>query len=90
MQRTILGVLIVGGLGTAAIAPAGAVGTEYPFCIQGDQYPGLSNCTFTSYQQCQATASGTGNSCISNPYYNASGNSGASPAQYPARFGYSY
>ncbi len=83
---------IVGGcgLGMTTIAPAGAVGTDYPFCIQGEQYPGLSNCTFTSYQQCQATASGTPNHCISNPYYNASGNSGERPGQYPARLGYPY
>jgi hypothetical protein len=40
----------------ALAAPAEAVGTRYPFCIQGDEYPGLSNCTFTSYEQCQATA----------------------------------
>src|SRR5450631_1574632 len=67
---------------------AQAVGTAYPFCIQGDQYPGLSNCTFTSYQQCQATASGTNNSCIANPYYDPGGNAGASPGRYPAPFGY--
>ena len=46
-----------------------AVGTRYPFCIQGEEYPGLSNCTFTSYEQCQATASGRFLWCIANPYY---------------------
>lgn len=62
---------VVGAIGFAAInaAPAEAVGTRYPFCIQGDQEPGLSNCTFTSYEQCQATASGRFLSCIANPYY---------------------
>ena len=50
-------------------APAEAVGTRYPFCIQGDDYPGLSNCTFTSYEQCQATASGRLLTCIANPYF---------------------
>jgi hypothetical protein len=88
MRNIVLALLSVGGLGIAAIVPAQAVGTAYPFCIQGDQYPGLSNCTFTSYQQCQATASGTANSCIANPYYNPGGNTGANRGRYPAPFGY--
>jgi len=91
-MRTIFLVLLgVGGLGMAGIPSAGAVGTQYPFCIQGDQFPGLSNCTFTSYQQCQATASGTNNSCIANPYYNAGGNpAAAGGGWYPAPPTYPY
>ena len=57
-------------------APAEAVGTRYPFCIQGDEYPGLSNCGFTSYEQCQATASGRRLRCIENPYYNPGDDAG--------------
>jgi hypothetical protein len=56
-------------LGLVATAPAEAVGSRYPFCMQGSEMPGLSNCTFTSYQQCQATASGRFLYCIANPYY---------------------
>jgi len=69
MRRAILAALTVTGLTALATAPAEAVGTRYPFCIQGDEYPGLSNCTFTSYEQCQATASGRTLSCIANPYF---------------------
>ena len=69
MHRTILALLTVGGLAALSATPAAAVGTRYPFCIQGDDQPGLSNCTFTSYEQCQATASGRTLSCIANPYY---------------------
>jgi hypothetical protein len=47
------------------------VSTQYPFCIQGSDYPGWNNCTFSNYQQCQATASGTDNECLANPWYNA-------------------
>lgn len=54
-------------------APAEAVGARYPFCIQGDEFPGLSNCTFSSYQQCQATASGRYLTCIQNPFFNPEG-----------------
>jgi hypothetical protein len=69
MRRAILAVLTVTGLAAIGAAPAEAVGTRYPFCIQGDEYPGLSNCTFTSYEQCQATASGRFLTCIANPFY---------------------
>lgn len=56
-----------------ALSPAHAVGTRYPFCIQGDEFPGLSNCTFASYEQCQATASGRYLACIENPFFNPGG-----------------
>jgi hypothetical protein len=50
------------------------VSTQYPFCLQGDDYPGWSNCSFTSFQQCQATASGTLDECMANPWYRADAN----------------
>jgi hypothetical protein len=52
--------------------------TQYPFCIQGTDYPGWNYCTFTSYQQCQASASGTDSECLANPWYSAGGG-GAPP-----------
>ena len=54
---------------------------DYPYCLQGRDYglPGL--CQFTSYAQCQATASGQTASCYSNPYY--------SNVEPPARGNYS-
>ncbi|MGB8604165.1 DUF3551 domain-containing protein [Bradyrhizobium sp.] len=70
MRNLVLALLAAGGFALVGAAPAGAVGTRYPFCIQGEEYPGLSNCTFTSYEQCQATASGRFLACIANPYYN--------------------
>ena len=69
MCRAILVLLAAAGLAALAASPAAAVGTRYPFCITGDDQPGLSNCTFTSYEQCQATASGRFLQCIANPYY---------------------
>src|SRR5882724_2851301 len=42
----------------ASVLPAMAFGTQHAFCLQGgEEYPGLSNCTFDSYAQCQASAS---------------------------------
>jgi hypothetical protein len=69
MRRLVLALLATGGLALAWTAPAEAVGTRYPFCMQGDETPGLSDCSYTSYQQCQATASGRFLTCVANPYY---------------------
>ena len=76
MRNVVLALLAAGGLAMAGSAPAEAVGTRYPFCIQGNEFPGLSNCTFTSYEQCQATASGRFLYCVENPYYNPGGDPG--------------
>ena len=73
MCRAILVFLAAIGLAALSASPAAAVGTRYPFCIQGDEYPGLSYCTYTSYGQCQASASGRNLTCIANPYYIAEG-----------------
>jgi hypothetical protein len=42
---------------------------DYPYCLQGRDYglPGL--CQFTSYAQCEATASGTFSYCGENPRF---------------------
>jgi hypothetical protein len=52
-----------------AFAAAPASAHDYPWCLQGREYglPGL--CQFTSYQQCQATASGTFSYCGANPRF---------------------
>ena len=77
MRHAILLLAALCGLAALGTQPAEAVGTRYPFCIQGDEQPGLSNCTFTSYKQCAATASGRRLWCIPNPYY--AGDSDAAP-----------
>jgi uncharacterized protein DUF3551 len=69
MRHIALAFMAAGGLAAVGAAPAEAVGTRYPFCIQGNDHPGLSNCTFTSYEQCQASASGRFLYCIENPFY---------------------
>ena len=79
MRRAIVAALTASGLAAFGALPAEAVGTRYPFCIQGAEQPGLSNCTFTSYEQCQATASGRFLTCIANPYYVGEGDAPAPP-----------
>jgi hypothetical protein len=42
---------------------------DHPYCLQYGEYglPGL--CYFTSYRQCQASASGTNSYCGTNPRF---------------------
>ena len=82
MRNIFLGLLAAGGLAAAGLTPAEAVGSRYPFCLQGNDSPGLSNCTFTSYEQCQATASGRRLWCLENPYYVRESGGGAPPSAY--------
>jgi len=56
---------------TTGALPAAA--RDYPFCIKGcDFAAGRGDCSFSSYQQCQATASGRDAYCDANPYFSAS------------------
>jgi len=56
-------------------APIGALpaaARDFPFCIKGCDYSGgPGDCSFSSYQQCQATASGRAAYCDANPYFSA-------------------
>jgi len=69
MRKIVLSAMAVSGLAMLGASPAHAVGTKYPFCLTGDAYPALSNCTFTTYEQCSATASGRRLYCIANPFF---------------------
>ncbi|MGB6399561.1 MAG: DUF3551 domain-containing protein [Bradyrhizobium sp.] len=56
-----------------ALAPMTATAREFPFCIKGCDFGGSrGDCSFVTYQQCQATASGRDAYCDANPYFNAS------------------
>ena len=82
MRHALFLLLAACGLAALHTAPAQAVGTRYPFCIQGEEQPGLSNCTFTSYEQCAATASGRRLYCIANPFYVGDSDGAPSPGTY--------
>lgn len=67
MKSILVTMLAFGTL--AAAAPAFAANDTY--CLQGRQWGYPGNCQFATYQQCVATASGTGAACGRNPmsYY---------------------
>ena len=56
-------------LAAAGLGASAASARDYPYCLQGRDYgyPGL--CHFTSYLQCEATASGTFSYCGVNPRF---------------------
>lgn len=71
MRAALLAVMAIGTLAAIGMAPAEA--RDYPYCIKGKQWLSpLGDCSFTSYQQCQATASGRFAYCDINPFYNSS------------------
>ena len=56
----------------AAMGAAPAVAGGMPFCIKGCDFGGgTGDCSFSSYQQCLATASGRDATCAANPYFSA-------------------
>jgi hypothetical protein len=56
-----------------AIDTAPAAAKEFPYCIRGCDYgSSLGDCSFASYQQCQASASGRLAYCATNPYFSQS------------------
>lgn len=68
MRYLILGLAMLGA--GYAVQPTPAAARDYPFCLLGrDTAGGLGDCRYSTYQQCQATASGTRNGCYANPYY---------------------
>jgi hypothetical protein len=69
MRRIVLAGLAAIALAFVGMMPARAVGDRHAFCLQGDEFPGLSNCTYDTYAQCMATASGRRLTCVANPYF---------------------
>lgn len=52
------------------LAPSAAQARDYPYCIKGEYYvSGTGDCSFDTYQQCLATASGRRAYCDVNPFY---------------------
>lgn len=71
MRRFLWTLAAIGVLAAINAAPATAGGL--PFCIKGCDVGGggIGDCSFSTYQQCQATASGQKATCAANPYFNA-------------------
>jgi hypothetical protein len=84
MRRSIiaLGALITAVSIFHGAGPARAE-IDYPVCRSGGGEGGsYLRCDFTTLEQCQATASGIGGSCIVNPFYRSDTNSNNANATY--------
>ena len=70
MRKVVLAALAVGAVAAIGSAPDAAQARDYPFCIKGLDYgTPVGDCSFDTYQQCLATASGRPDYCDVNPYY---------------------
>jgi hypothetical protein len=72
MKWSLAALVAVGLLTSFDASPASAnPAGDGAFCISGFIYGhGLGDCSFASYAQCQATASGQEATCLANPYFN--------------------
>jgi hypothetical protein len=70
MRTVFLALATSAAIFATGLTPAGA--QNYPYCIQGDDFAGgAGECSFSSYAQCQATASGRTAHCEPNRYFHA-------------------
>jgi hypothetical protein len=70
MRSAVFALLALSAACAIDAAPAAAGGM--PFCIKGCDFGGgAGDCSFSSYRQCLATASGRDATCAVNPYFNA-------------------
>jgi hypothetical protein len=60
-----LAAVAAAGATLAGAAPAAAY--DYPWCLQGGRDAGPGDCSYQSYAQCQASASGLNAYCNVNP-----------------------
>jgi hypothetical protein len=68
MRKTILAVMTVLAAGAASISgSAPAVAYDYPYCLQGRGIGIPGDCSYQTYAQCMASASGRALYCNINP-----------------------
>jgi hypothetical protein len=65
-MRTLLVLATSATIFATGVTPVAA--SDYAYCLQGVDYAGAGDCQFTSYLQCQASASGRTAYCVANPY----------------------
>jgi hypothetical protein len=68
MRNAMLAILVLLSAGAATIAgPTPAAAFDYPWCIQGGGWGIPGDCSYRSYAQCMASASGRRVYCDINP-----------------------
>lgn len=70
MRQFFFATLVAAALASIAVAPTPAEARDYPFCIKGADYDSaVGDCSFDTYDQCLASASGRRAFCDANPFY---------------------
>jgi Protein of unknown function (DUF3551). len=70
MRNFFLAAVAFGAVASIGMTPTSAQARDYPFCIKGDLYDSaVGDCSFDTYQQCLATASGRRAYCDANPFF---------------------
>lgn len=68
MRNAMLAMMALFAAGTATVAGSSpAAAFDYPYCVQGRGVGIPGDCSYTSYAQCMASASGRGLYCNINP-----------------------
>ena len=68
MRKLLLTMAALGAAGVATLATAApAAAYDYPWCVQGRGVGVPGDCSYQTYAQCEASASGRGLYCNSNP-----------------------
>ncbi len=68
MRKTVLAVATVLAAGAASLAGSGpAAAFDYPYCLQGRGVGIPGDCSYPTYEACQAAASGRALYCSINP-----------------------
>ncbi|QWG16458.1 DUF3551 domain-containing protein [Bradyrhizobium sediminis] len=70
MRKFFLAAVAVGTMVSIDMTPSPVQARDYLFCIKGDIYDSpVGDCSFDTYEQCLATASGRLAYCDVNPFY---------------------
>jgi len=71
MRILAVAILTIGMISAAGLARAQKYDPNFPFCMQvvGLAGSGYQDCSYTTMDQCRASASGRGLTCDPNPYY---------------------
>jgi uncharacterized protein DUF3551 len=70
MRKLFLATMAFIAVASIWMAAAPVLARDYPFCIKGQGYiTPTGDCSFDTYEQCLATASGRRNYCDVNPYF---------------------
>jgi hypothetical protein len=70
MRKLLLGLVALVAMGVTLVGDPrpSAARPWYPWCARFADRSGVEECLYTSFQQCQATISGIGGSCVENWY----------------------